>query len=226
MPNGVKLPPHNLIKRLEQPILDRQILHIDLIRLPHLLQARIHNLENGLLNRHHMPRRRNPDVHHLRSLLLELLRHVDMEPRPEVQLPDPQTLHDPLRLGEPGDHGVGLIGEGPDVGAPVEGAEDPDDEGLGGGVGEGVGGEDDEAGDGGGGDFGGEEVDYEDSGGDEEDGAGGVEGVALLGGELGGDVGDSGVGAVVVEDLGFEVGGGGREEEEEGALRWGVEEEE
>lgn len=65
-----------------------------------------------------------------------------MEPRPEVQPPDPQALHGPLGLGEAGDHGVRLVGEGADADVAVEGAENPDDEGLGGGLGEGVGGED------------------------------------------------------------------------------------
>lgn len=67
-----------------------------------------------------------------------------------------------------------LIGEGTDVDVPVEGAENSDDEGLGGGLGEGVGGEDEEASDGGGREPGIEEVDNEDSGSDEEGVARGV----------------------------------------------------
>lgn len=105
----------------------------------------------------------------------------------------------------------------------VERAENPDDERLRGGFGEGVDGGDDEAGDLGSGDSGSEEIDDEDARGDEEDIAGGVEGIAVVGGEVGGDFGDR-VGVEVVEELGFE-GRGVRREDEEGALRRSVEEE-
>ena len=136
-----------------------------------------------------------------------------------------QTLHDPLGLREPRNHRVRLIGEGPNVGIAVQGPKDSDDESLCGGLGERMGGEDNQSGDGRGGDFGVEEVDNENSRRNEEDGAGGVEREALVSGEFGRDIGDLVMGIVVVEDLGFEGGGGGREEED-GALRWGVKEEE
>lgn len=125
-----------------------------------------------------------------------------------------------------------LVGEGADADAAVKGPENPDDEGLGGCLGEGVGGEDEEGGDGGGREAGGEEVDDEDAGGDEEGLTRGVEGEALGDGDVSGDLGDAagatvGSAAVVVlvEDLGFEGRGGGGEEEESAGGR-GVEEEE
>lgn len=91
--------------------------------------------------------------------------------------------------------------------------------------------EEDDAGDSRGGEAGGEEVDDENARGDEDGGASGVEGEAVVGGEVGGDFGTRstqfGVRALILqgrEDGGFE--GRGRGEEEEGALGRVVEEEE
>lgn len=130
----------------------------------------------------------NPNVDHHRGSALQLLGDVDLEAGPQVEPSDEETLDGALGLGEAGDHSLGAVGEGADVGVGVEGAEEADDESLGGGIGEGVGVEDDEAGDGGGGEAGGEEVNDEDAGGDEEGAAGGVEVATVVGGEVGGDL--------------------------------------
>lgn len=61
----------------------------------------------------------------------------------------------------------------------------------------------------------GEEVDYENSGGDEKDAAGGVEGEALVGGEVGGDFRGGlrrGNGTFVILDDGGFLGRGGGED--------------
>lgn len=89
------------------------------------------------------------------------------------------------------------VGERADVTVTVQRPENPDDEGLGGRFGERVSIKDDDSGDLGGWDFVGEEIDDEDPGSDEEDVAGGVEGVTVVGrevgGDLGGDLGELGV---------------------------------
>lgn len=184
MPDGVELVPHDLIERLEQPILHREILHVDLVGLPHLLETRVHDLQNGLLDPHHGPRHRNPNVDNHGRVPLELVGHVDVEPGPDVELFDVEALHGALGLGEGGDHGVGAVGEGEDGEGAVE--EEANGEGVGGGLGEGMGGGDDEGGHEGGGEAAGEEVDGEDAGGDEEGGVGSVKGESVLGGKVGG----------------------------------------
>ncbi|CAN1195590.1 hypothetical protein LINPERHAP2_LOCUS43182 [Linum perenne] len=115
MPNWIQLPLHNLIKRLEQSILHCQILHIYLVRLPHLLQASIHHFNDCLLYPHHVLTHRNPNIHHLRRITLQLLRDVHLKPRPQVQLPYVERLHDPLRLRESGDHRMRPVAERADV---------------------------------------------------------------------------------------------------------------
>lgn len=131
-----------------------------------------------------------------------------MEPGPEVEAADEEALHDALGLGKGGDHRVGAVGEGADVGRGAVGAENADGKGLGGGVGEGVGVEDEEAGDARGGELGGEEIDDEDPRRDEEDGAAGVEGLALVGGEIEGELGGAGI-RVRVWELGEGADDGG-----------------
>ncbi|CAI0417726.1 unnamed protein product [Linum tenue] len=135
MPNGIKLSPHNLIKRLEQPILHSQILHIHLIRLPHLLQTSIHDFNNRLLYPNHILTHRNPNIHHLRRIPLQLLRNVHLKSRPQVKLPYVERLHDPLRLREPGHHRMRPVGERANVHRPAHGFHNSDDERLGGGLG-------------------------------------------------------------------------------------------
>lgn len=112
MPDGLELVPHDLIERLEQPILHCEILHVDLVGLPHLLETRVHDLQNGLLDPHHGPRHRNPNVDNHRRVPLELVGHVDVEPGPDMELLDVEALHGALGLGEGGDHGVGAVREG------------------------------------------------------------------------------------------------------------------
>lgn len=114
MPDGVQLPPHDLIKRLEQAVLYGEILHINLVCLPHLLQASVQDLQNRLLDPLHGLGHWNPNVDHDRRVPLELIGHVDVEPGPQVELPNIEALHGPLSLGKTGDHGVGAVGEGED----------------------------------------------------------------------------------------------------------------
>lgn len=176
MPDGIELPPDDLIKGLEEPLLNGEILHIDLVRPPQLLETSVHGLKHRRLDPLHGGAHRNPNIYNLRGFLLEVSGDEDVESGPEVEAADEEALHDALGLGEPGDHGVGAIGEGEDgdQGGVGLGAEEAGDEGLGGCVGEAVGVEDEEGGHGGGDAAGGEEVGDEDAGGDEEGGAAGV----------------------------------------------------
>lgn len=143
-----------------------------------------------------------------------------MEPGPEVELPHVEALHGALGLSEAGDHGLGTVGEGKDGEVGVEGAEKADNEGLSGGLGEGVDCEDEESGNEGRGEAAGEEVNDEDAGGDEEDGVGGIEREAVGSREVSGDLRYSNlVASEVVEDERFEAGIGGGEEEKSTAGR-------
>lgn len=107
-----------------------------------------------------------------------------MEPWPEVEAADEEGFHYPLGFGEPGDHGMRAIGEGDNRGRGGVGMKDASNEGLSGGIGEAMSVKDGEGSDGGGWNARGEEVGDEDARCDEEGGAGGVEGSAVVGGEI------------------------------------------
>lgn len=218
MPDGVELPPHDLIERLEQAVLDSEVLNVDLVGPPELLETGIHGPKHRSLDPNHGWRHGHPDVQDLGWGTLEVSRDEDVEPRPEVEAADKEGLHNALGLGEAGDHRLGPIGEGMDGGRGGVVPEDAGDEGLGRGVGEAMSVEHDKGGNGGWGDAGGEEVGYEDAGSDEEGSAGGVESSAVVRGEVAGDIRGKGeVRLPIPAECGGDGGllgvGGGEEEE-------------
>lgn len=98
-----------------------------------------------------------------------------------------ESVYGVFCFGEVGDYGLWFIGEGVYVGGGIQGFDDLDDEGFGGGFGEGVSVEDEDFGEGGDWDVLGEEIDDQDLWCDEERVFGGVEGVVMVCWEVGGD---------------------------------------
>lgn len=189
MPDGVELPPDNLVEGLEEALVNGEVLDIDLVGPPELLDA---------MDARHGVRHGDADVDDLRRGALEVGGGEDVEARPEVEAADVEALHGALGLGEAGDHGVGAVGEGVD-GEEAVLAQEAGDEGVCGDVGGAVGGEEEQGPDAGGEEVGGEEVGGEHARGEEERRAlpGGVERAAVGGGDVGGHVVD-------LQELGFD----------------------
>lgn len=66
MPDGVELPPDNLVKGLEEALVNGEVLDIDLVGPPELLEAGVHGVEDGGLDAHHGVRHGDADVDDLR----------------------------------------------------------------------------------------------------------------------------------------------------------------
>jgi hypothetical protein len=231
VPDGVELPPDDLIKRLEEALVDGEVFDVDLVGPPELLEAGVHGIEDSGLDAPHRLSHGDADVDDLGRGALEVSGSKKVEAGPKVEASNVEALHSALRLGEAGDHGMGAIGEGINREEVVV-AEEASHEGVGGGVGGAVGGEEEEGADAGGEEAGGEEVGDEGAGGEEERGAGGVEGDAVVGGEVGGHVVDLqlqerrlalGVEEEAPPDLSFDRLGGG--EDQEAAIVGGLVEE-
>lgn len=63
---------------------------------------------------------RHPNVNDKRRIPFELIGDMDLKPRPEMEALEVEAFHYTLGLGETGDHGLWLIGEGSDVEVSVE----------------------------------------------------------------------------------------------------------
>jgi len=217
VPDGVELPPDDLIEGLEKALVKGEILDVHLVGAPEFLEAGVHGSEDGGLDAPHGRRHGDADVDHVRRGALQVCGGEDVEAGPEMEAPDVEALHGTLGLGETGDHGVGAVREGVD-GEKMALAEEAGDEGVRGGIGGAVGGEEEEGPDVGGVEAGGEEVGGESARGEEEGGARGIKGGALLGGEVGGHVLDLQPGLEAAADPGLE-GVRGREDEEASSAR-------
>uniref|UniRef100_A0A0D3FCK5 Uncharacterized protein n=1 Tax=Oryza barthii TaxID=65489 RepID=A0A0D3FCK5_9ORYZ len=214
VPDGVELPPDDLIKRLEEALVDGEVFDVDLVGPPELLEAGVHGIEDSGLDAPHRLSHGDADVDDLGRGALEVSGSKKVEAGPKVEASNVEALHSALRLGEAGDHGMGAIGEGINREEVVVAEEEEE--------GADVGGEE----------AGGEEVGDEGAGGEEERGAGGVEGDAVVGGEVGGHVVDLqlqerrlalGVEEEAPPDLSFDRLGGG--EDQEAAIVGGLVEE-
>jgi len=175
VPDGVELPPDDLIEGLEKALVKGEILDVHLVGAPEFLEAGVHGSEDGGLDAPHGRRHGDADVDHVRRGALQVCGGEDVEAGPEMETPDVEALHGTLGLGETGDHGVGAVREGVD-GEKMALAEEAGDEGVRGGIGGAVGGEEEEGPDVGGVEAGGEEVGGESAGGEEEGGARGIKG--------------------------------------------------
>lgn len=112
MPDGVELPPDDLIERLEEALVDGEVLNIHLVGAPKLLEASVHGSEDGSLDTPHGRRHGNANVYDVRRGAFQVGCGENVEAGPEVEAADVEALHGTLGLGETGDHGMGAIGEG------------------------------------------------------------------------------------------------------------------
>lgn len=65
VPNAVKLPPDDIIKAAEEAGLDGQLAGVYLVRLPQLLDARVHEFGDGVVNLCHRRRHVHLQLDHL-----------------------------------------------------------------------------------------------------------------------------------------------------------------
>lgn len=149
MPDGVELPPDDLVEGLEKALVDSEVVDVHLVCAPELLEAGIHGSEDGSLDAPHGRRHGDADIDNIRWGALQVRGGEDVEAGPEVETADVEALHGALGLGEAGDHGVGAVGEGVD-GEKMALAEEAGDEGVRGGIRGAVGGEEEEGPDSGG----------------------------------------------------------------------------
>jgi len=140
VPDGVELPPDNLIERLEEALVDGEVLNIHLVGAPKLLEASVHGSEDGSLDTPHGRRHGNANVYDVRRGAFQVGCGENVEAGPEVEAAHVEALHGTLGLGETGDHGMGAVGEGVN-GEKIALTEEAGDEGVGGGIGGAVGGE-------------------------------------------------------------------------------------
>lgn len=108
-----------------------------------------------------------------------------------MEFAEKKALEDALSFSEAGNHGLGAVGEGPNVESAIGRAQNPNDESLRGSIGKRMGVKEEDSGDGGGGEAASEQIDDENPSSDEEDAPGGIEGKAVVRGEVGGDGGEA-----------------------------------
>lgn len=82
VPDGVELPPDDFVKGLEEALVDGEVLDIDLVGPPELLEAGVHGFKDRGLDAHHGVGHGDADVNDLGRGALEVCCGEDVEAGP------------------------------------------------------------------------------------------------------------------------------------------------
>ena len=94
VPHGLQLPPNGHVKALKEAVLARQFGDVNVRASSQLVQAAVEALHDCALHGHHEGRERRGKLDDLGGRAAQVLRHVHLEARPQVELGHTRCPHD------------------------------------------------------------------------------------------------------------------------------------